>query len=200
MREWFRKLLGPYGPETRKVQLGFFFGSWAVLAAVGLFIPEKVLSENEWAWRFSDFMASFIPQIDRITALNLRPEVNKFHYSILWAVSPVYSGLLMPSVIKAGKLKAMAQGTSYGQALAGLMFFSLLAGFTMFLWGGIKFIEATDHADRIVRIMFYHAGSRTIWAPLMVFGFWMSLSAILFIVWGFITGCFHRARSETHGG
>ena len=90
MKEWFRKLFGPYGPETKKVQLTFFLGSWVLLAALGLFIPEKVLSENEWAWRFSDFMASFIPQIDRITALNLRPEVNKFHYSILWAVSPVY--------------------------------------------------------------------------------------------------------------
>lgn len=47
MTEWFRKLFGPYGPETRKVQLTFFLGSWAALAAVGFLMPDKVLSEND---------------------------------------------------------------------------------------------------------------------------------------------------------
>ena len=113
MREWFRKLLGPYGPET-KSPTGLFFGSWVILAVIGLFIPEKVLSENEWAWRFSDFMASIVPQIDRIAALNLRPEVNKFHYSILWAVSPVFPGLALPSILYATPTESPNAWSSIG--------------------------------------------------------------------------------------
>ncbi len=197
MREWFRKLLGPYGPETKKVQLGFFFGSWAVLAAVGLFIPEKVLSENEWAWRFSDFMASFIPQIDRIAALNLRPEVNRFHYSILWAVSPIFPGLLLPSIVKDCVVTAMRRGTTYGEGFLALMVVSLLIGESMFLW-----VTGAMHnpADRIERIAFYYSFSRAIFAPLLVGGFWVFLTLFLFVTWGFLTGRFHRIpRSEAHG-
>ena len=196
MREWFRKLLGPYGPETKKVQLGFFFGSWAILAIIGLFIPEKVLSDNEWAWRFSDFMASIVPQIDRITALNLRPEVNKFHYSILWAVSPVFPGLMLPSILahsNAGK-----KTKTYGDACLGLLVCFWIVGFSMYLWWGAGFVD--DRTDRIARLMFDSGLSRSVFAPVLVGSFWMFATLALFIAWGLITGRFHRAeRSESHG-
>lgn len=196
MKEWFRKLFGPYGPETKKVQLGFFFGSWVILAAVGLFIPEKALSENEWAWRFSDFMASIVPQIDRITALNLRPEVNKFHYSILWAVSPVFPGLMVPSFWK--HPSADNRRKTYGQAVGGLLVCVWLIGFTMFLWWGLG--PMGDPADRIERLMFYYGLSRAVTAPLMVFGFWMCVTMLLHTIWGLFTGYFHRAvRGDSHG-
>jgi len=193
MREWFRKLLGPYGPETRKVQLGFFFGSWAVLAAVGLFIPEKVLSENEWAWRFSDFMASFIPQIDRITALNLRPEVNKFHYSILWAVSPLYCAVFLNWIFKEASTETTTR--TYSQACIALFGTMLFAGFAMFLWG----FNAPNNS--VERIMFMHPITRGITAPILVFGFCASLAGFTVTIWRFLTGRFHRTpRSEAHGG
>ena len=193
MREWFRKLLGPYGPETKKVHLTFFLGSWALLAAIGLFIPEKVLSENEWAWRFSDFMASFIPQIDRITALNLRPEVNKFHYSILWAVSPVYFTITLSEIFRTD-LKAKKQVT-YGQAFGMFMASVWFIGFTMFLWG------VNDPSNRIERLAFYYPFFRAAFAPLLVGGFWVFLTLIIYVIWGGFTGRFHRSpRSKVHDG
>ena len=195
MREWFRKLLGPYGPETKKVQLGFFFGSWVILAVIGLFIPEKVLSENEWAWRFSDFMASIVPQIDRIAALNLRPEVNKFHYSILWAVSPVFPGLALPSILYAtptGKVPTL------GQVLGIFIACMWVIGFTMFLWWGLGYMD--DRSNGVERIMFYYPLSRDITAPMMVAGFWIN-TAILIRVGGlkFYSRAYRIPRGGNHG-
>jgi len=197
MREWFRKLLGPYGPETKKIQLGFFFGSWAILATIGLFIPEKILSENEWAWRFSDFMASFIPQIDRIAALNLRPEVNKFHYSILWAVSPVFPGLMLPSIF----MYSIADRSrkTYSQAFLGLLISAWLIGGSMFLWWGLG--SMNDPTNRIVRVMFDYPLTRAITAPVLVIIFWGLSTFVVYILWGLFSGRFHRApRTETHVG
>ena len=72
-------------------------GYYLVMAVVGLLIPEDILSANAWAREFSDFMASIVPQIDRITALGIRPEVNRFYFSVLWAGSPLL--LLILSLI-----------------------------------------------------------------------------------------------------
>jgi hypothetical protein len=192
MREWFRKLLGSYGPETKKVQLGFFLGSWAILAAIGLFIPEKVLSENEWAWRFSDFMASFIPQIDRITALNLRPEVNKFHYSILWAVSPIFPGLMLPGILRA---LPTGKKPTYGQVIFMYLVFAWIIAFTMFLWG------VNDPSNGTIRIMFYYPLLRDLIAPMMVAAFWMNVALLLRVSWVMLAGRYDRTpRSEAHGG
>lgn len=59
-----------------------------LMAVVGLSIPDDILKANAWAQEFSDSMASIVPQIDRITALNIKPDVNRFYFSVLWAGSP----------------------------------------------------------------------------------------------------------------
>ena len=66
-------------------------GYYLVMAVVGMLVPDDILQRNAWARDFSDFMASIVPQIDRITALNIKPDVNRFYFSILWAGSPVLS-------------------------------------------------------------------------------------------------------------
>lgn len=62
---------------------------YLVMAVVGLLIPDDILNANAGAREFSDFMASIVPQIDRITAINIKPDVNRFYFSVLWAGSPV---------------------------------------------------------------------------------------------------------------
>lgn len=64
-------------------------GYYLVMAIVGTLIPDDILSANAWARDFSDVVASIVPQIDRITALGIKPDVNRFYFSVLWAVSPV---------------------------------------------------------------------------------------------------------------
>ncbi|MEJ1172452.1 hypothetical protein, partial [Variovorax sp. CCNWLW235] len=54
---------------------------YLVMAVVGLLIPDDILRVNGWARDFSDFMASVVPQIDRITALNIKPDMNRLAVS-----------------------------------------------------------------------------------------------------------------------
>jgi hypothetical protein len=62
---------------------------YLIMGIVGLLIPENILQANAWAREFCDLMASMVPQIDRITALGIKPDVNRFYFSVLWAGSPV---------------------------------------------------------------------------------------------------------------
>jgi hypothetical protein len=59
------------------------------MAIVGLLVPDDILKGNAWARAFCDFMATIVPQIDRITALGVEPDVNRFYFSALWAGSPM---------------------------------------------------------------------------------------------------------------
>lgn len=68
------------------IAMGVYF---LLMAFVGLLIPDDILKTNPDARQFSNFMASIVPQIDRITALNIKPDVNRFYFSVLWAVSPI---------------------------------------------------------------------------------------------------------------
>lgn len=74
-----------------KTPLGLaLIGYYLVMAVVGMLIPDDILKANAWAREFSDFMASIVPQIDRITALGIKPDVNRFYFSVLWAGSPLF--------------------------------------------------------------------------------------------------------------
>lgn len=62
---------------------------FALMGLIALLIPGDILQAHAWAVTFSDFMASWVPQIDRITALGILPDLNRFYFSVLWAMSPV---------------------------------------------------------------------------------------------------------------
>lgn len=197
MPAWMKKLFVPYSAETKKVQGWFFFGSWAILAAIGLFISQTVLTDHPNLRAFTDFMASFIPQIDRVTALNLKPEINRLHYSLLWAVSPVYFVVFANWIFREVATETVRR--TYGQAVFALLGSIVLAGFAMFLWG------FGDPSNRIERIMFYYPLSRAVTAPLLVIGFCISVLGVLVTIWRLFTHRFHRAtdgatnEGKTHG-
>jgi hypothetical protein len=66
------------------------FGLYIALTGLMVFfIPSDILTVHPWAVRFTDFMAGWVPQIDVITGLGVRPELNRFYYAVLWAMSPV---------------------------------------------------------------------------------------------------------------
>lgn len=72
--------------ETRiEKAAGTYFACMGVIA---LLIPADILQAHAWAVSFTDFMAGWVPQIDRITALGIRPDLNRFYFSVLWAMSP----------------------------------------------------------------------------------------------------------------
>lgn len=65
------------------------FAYYLFMALVGLLIPDDILKNHQWAVEFCDFMASIVPQIDIVTAIGVKPDVNRFYFSILWIGSPV---------------------------------------------------------------------------------------------------------------
>ncbi|MDO8457944.1 MAG: hypothetical protein Q7T07_13660 [Burkholderiaceae bacterium] len=75
---------------------------YLVMAIVGMLVPDDILKSHAWAREFSDFMAGIVQQIDRVTALNIKPDVNRFYFSVLWAGSPVLVLLIVIGTFKQG--------------------------------------------------------------------------------------------------
>lgn len=119
--DWKSMLRNPYGLAL--------VAYYAVMAVVGMLIPEDILRSHAWAREFSDFMASFVPQIDRITALNIKPDVNRFYFSVLWAGSPVLASLIFLGAYKNGINTNYVKPDSSGWSLFGAVIF----GFTLCL-------------------------------------------------------------------
>lgn len=61
----------------------------ALMGVIALFIPADILQTHAWAVEFTDFMAAWVPQINLITNLDIRPDLNRFYYSVIWAMSPI---------------------------------------------------------------------------------------------------------------
>lgn len=60
----------------------------SLMGVIALFIPADIFEAHAWASEFTDFMAAWVPQIDLISSLGIRPELNRFYYSVIWAMSP----------------------------------------------------------------------------------------------------------------
>lgn len=81
---------------------GFVFVAYyLVMAVVGMLIPDDIMS-HQWAREFSNFMAGVVPQIDRITALNIKPDVNRFYFSLLWAGAPIFAVIVISGALVRG--------------------------------------------------------------------------------------------------
>ena len=191
-----KQICGPSkAPGGNKPQKYFLLGSWAFFAAIGLVIPGDIL-EHAWAHDFTDFMAAIVPQIDRIAALGLKPEINRFHYSILWAILPIYFAVVMISGnqnIVMGHNR-LSPEKIYLSLITGFLFFY----FSMFLGFGFG---SVDPDDRTSRILFYNPITRAIWAPIFAFGPAVFFGGILLIIKGMITGhIFKEKGGGPHGG
>jgi hypothetical protein len=69
--------------------------AFVVVVVFGLSIPDDIITANVWARQFTDFMAMLIPQIDNVSRVNLHSDTNRFLYSFLWAISPLFLPLLI---------------------------------------------------------------------------------------------------------
>lgn len=194
MLNWLRQIVGPSKvPGGNKPQTYFLLGSWAVFAFLGLVIPEDVLTKNEWAREFTDFMAAIVPQIDRITALGLKPEINRFHYSVLWAVAPVYFIVALMSANK--NIVLGYHRLTIGQIALGLLGGAYFIGFAMFLWLGPG-LSMDDPRNRIERIVFYYSVSRAVWAPIFASGPVVLAGGLIAMIKGMLTGDIYKKGKE----
>lgn len=94
-REEYKKAwISPFGIAL----LVYYFA----MAIIGILIPDDILTNHAWAREYSDFMADIVPQIDRITALNINPDVNRFYFSVLWTGVPILILLIVVGALIGG--------------------------------------------------------------------------------------------------
>jgi hypothetical protein len=158
-------------------------GYYLLMALIGLLIPDNVFQTISWAKDFSDFMASLVPQIDRITALNIKPDVNRFYFSVLWAGSPVLF-VLVALYIWDGRKHGYAIWTLELPLAVGVMLVCLMVCFgAQWLYG------MTDPSNRQVRLMLGNVIGRSFWGSIVyAMGTSLCSAGLAVVLLGWLTG------------
>nr|WP_315849190.1 hypothetical protein [uncultured Rhodoferax sp.] len=154
------------------------------MAIVGMLVPDDILTSHAWAREFSDFMASIAPQIDRVTALNIKPDVNRFYFSVLWAGSPV-SLYLCLSAIWRGRQNADATMWRMPLKTAVLwccFYLAIVCGAQFGYW-------MTDTTNRQLLLFLNNGVGRGFWGSVVYVHGTSIFAAILFLItFGWLTG------------
>jgi hypothetical protein len=159
--------------------------SWGYVALMGiiaLFIPTDILN-YPWAVAFSDFMAGWVPQIDRFSGLGIQPEVNRFYYSVLWAMSP---GVLVLSVFKIWEDLKMGYGAS---SMPLLKLLPLVALICVVIYASQYGYWMTNTSNGVLRFILGNRLGRAFWGNIMyVAGPTMFIGALLGLAYGWFSG------------
>jgi hypothetical protein len=160
---------------------------YLVMAVVGMLVPDDILKSYAWAREFSDFMAGIVPQIDRVTALNVKPDVNRFYFSVLWAGSPVLMVIVCLMLLD-GKKRNVA-------TMWKTPFWKMLWPMTFGLVAVVAFWEVhwlVDPQLRFSRSSFETPLGRALMAQLFVAGPIFFSPGILVWIVGWLTGYIPR--------
>jgi len=66
-----------------------FISYLMAMGLVGALTPPDILTAYSWTRPFTDFMASIVSQIDKVTSLGIDADINRFFFSVMWASSPI---------------------------------------------------------------------------------------------------------------
>ncbi len=165
--------LRQFSKEDWKNPFGLaLIGYYLVMAVVGLLIPDDILISNAWAREFSDFMASIVPQIDRITALGIKPEVNRFYFSLLGGASCIAFLLGVALVVEGRKKDYPMWTTPIFETAWRSVGMSMLVLWSQMLW-------VVDPSLRLTKLMFSTGVGRGLlgqfvfsFAPMLLFHWW----------------------------
>lgn len=183
-------------PEGWRVHKRFLIGSYALFAAIGLLIPEDLrLADHPNLSAFCDFMAAIVPQIDRITAMGIKPDVNRFYFSLLWACSPPYMVYMWISgnhFVKHEWKEPRSPLILIGAAAVGLLVCAML----IFMSFGVEPITAEN---RPTRAMLDNKMIRVIEAPGMTIVVAVLLTWVVFMFNVALTRKIRQLKQTSHG-
>lgn len=173
-------------PSLRDPVVLFWAGSYILFFVIALATPETILDDYPDARRFSDFMATIVPQIDLVTRVSgPAAQANRFVYSLLWAVIPIYT------VVLVGQMRGHLLSNGFASRPRSWVEFALVVAFALYVFvDGLFFMWEADPNSRMTRRLFIDSGGRALWAPLWAF------APVLFLVfgsvwvWGALTGRF----------
>jgi hypothetical protein len=169
---------------------------YSLMTVVGLCIPDDVLKANAWAKEFSDFMASIVPQISRITALGIKPEVNRFYFSVLWAGSPVMFAICIGAIWSSRNSPNARMWTMPLTQSIGWMTFLLVV-----IVGAQYGYWMTDSTNRQLRFLLSNTFGRSFWGSLVyVHGSSIFGSMLALWLYGWLTNYIPRnIERQCHG-
>ena len=176
-----------FGTPLGKTLLGY----GALMGIIALFIPADILKAYPWAVEFTDFMAGLVPQIDRITSLGVEPDVNRFYYSVLWAMSP---GVFLIASFKVWEDLKMGYGASSMPLFKMLPLALLLC---MLIYASQQGYWMTNTNNGLLRFMLDNRLGRAFWGNIMYATTpLMTFSCLVAIAYGWLSGYIPRNISR----
>lgn len=179
------------GTPLGKMLLGYV----ALMGLIALFIPADILKAYPWAMDFCDLMSGWVPQIDRLVALGIQTEVNRFYYSVLWAMSPV---LLMIAGFKVWEDLKLGYGAS-SMPLPKLLPLVLL--FCVVIYASQYGYWMTNTSNGLLRFMLDNRLGRAFWGSIMyVTTPTVVAGCLAAIAYGWLSGYIpHNIRRQIEG-
>lgn len=162
------------------------FGIYGVLVVFGWSVPNDLLVQSASLRAFCDFMASIIPQIDRVTTLGgaTAGNANRVIYSVLWCLvvlsAPFFAIVRCRHVLREG-FEPTRRRIPWWQVL-------LLSTFGIWLLRQSFVMEAFRPGLRLVTISLVNRFFAALWAPIFSFGTLFVLLGFVFLAWGLATG------------
>lgn len=157
---------------------------YGLMVLFGWWVPNDLLEKSPLLQAYCDFMASIIPQIDRVTVLG-GEEVGNFNrvaYSIFWAVALALSPVLIIRKLKNLKRDGFPKKSiPLWQALLLPVFCAWIA------WNALTF-SWIDMSLRAVNFGVANRLGATFMAPLLALSPMAFLFISLAISWGLISG------------
>lgn len=124
-----------------------FIAYFVVMGLVGALTPPDILTAYGWTRPFTDFMASIVPQIDKVTALGIDPDINRFYFSVMWAGSPVLVLLTLLSFWRKREHALSSKSSLFRTPFLKSFIWAMFA-FCFFVIGAQEIFWMTDNKSR----------------------------------------------------
>ncbi len=174
-----------------------FIAYFVAMGLVGALTPADILKANPWARDFCDFMAGIVPLIDRVTALNIEPDINRFYFSVMWAVSPFLFVFIACSIWFTKESYATDPkslwGMSFGKSLLLMAIFGLAAVLAL------NFGFRLENSTVATRAAFKYPLGRTLMPQCFVLIPMLFAGALFNFLAGWLTGYIPRNIKKQNG-
>ncbi len=181
-----------------------FMAYFVAMGLVGALTPPDILKAYSWTRPFTDFMASIVPQIDKVTALGIDADINRFYFSVMWAGSPVIFALIVVSTWATRQSHLNDPKSLWRLPFWKNLLWVTIAGFFAFLIVREVTVDP-QHPPRLIRVTLdYSIGRAFMPQCLVLFPAFVSAGLVNFFV-GWLTGYIPRnirkqnELENTHG-
>lgn len=155
---------------------------YLLMAIVGALIPDDIMIYPR-AREFSNYMAEIVPQIERVTALNIKPDVNRFYFSVQWLFSPIFLFGVFGLIVHGKSRGTASMWSAPLRKSIPLMLFGVFAAVFF-----VQFDLMVDPGMRLTRFTFEVWFGRAVLSQIFVLGpIFFGLGVLVWLV-GWITG------------